>query len=222
MELFTSTCFIETWTSNCYLLLHCIRLCSQWHLYKNDGSVWQFDKLQHCQEMASWVPEWSYRNCGWTMPRMTECVQRRFDQYGTSFNQGKCTHNLLKSSDTFKMWLVILCRMEQLSKSSDFALAWEKFVQDGSWHCWIMSTNGTKFEHKWNQVAKGLDFMYLYHARGENLFDQIVIGYKKWVHHFTPEMKNASKQWLVKGDNCPVEMKRERLARKIYTSWGLR
>ncbi len=59
-----------------------------WHICETT-EVWQFDKLQHCQEMALWVPEWLYGNWGWIAPRMTERGQRRFDKYCTSFNGRK-------------------------------------------------------------------------------------------------------------------------------------
>ncbi len=55
-----------------------------------------------------------------------------------------------------------------------------------------------------------------YHVNRENLFDQIVIGDEKWIHHFTAEMKSALKHWIVKDDDHPVKVKRERLTGKVY------
>ncbi len=49
-------------------------------------------------------------------------------------------------------------------------------------------------------MATGLDFMSHHHAEGEHMFDQIVTIDEKWVHHFTPKMKSASKQWMAKVD----------------------
>ena len=65
------------------------------------------------------------------------------------------------------------------------------------------------------RVAAALDLMSRYHAEGEDLFNRIVTGDEKWVHHFTPEMKVASKQWVTKGDERPVKAKRERSAGKV-------
>jgi len=66
-----------------------------------------------------------------------------------------------------------------------------------------------------NRMAAGLDFLFRYHNEGEELFGRIVTGGEKWVHHFTPEMKSASRQWVGEGDPRPVKAKRERSARKV-------
>ncbi len=42
-------------------------------------------------------------------------------------------------------------------------------------------------EHKQNHMAAAIKFLSMYHAKGESLFDRIVTGDEKWVHHFTPE-----------------------------------
>ncbi len=55
-----------------------------------------------------------------------------------------------------------------------------------------------------------------YHAEEEDLFNRIVIRDKKWVHHFTPQIKSALKQCVAKADDCAVKAKRERSASKIY------
>ncbi len=76
-------------------------------------------------------------------------------------------------------------------------------------------------EHKWNGVAEGLDFISHYHTERKDLFDQIVTGEEKWVHHFTPKMKSASTQLVAKGDDCPLKTEWERSAGKVYlmTFW---
>ncbi len=67
-------------------------------------------------------------------------------------------------------------------------------------------------QYKLNRVLESLDSIYHHHAEGEDLFDLIITRDEKWVHYFTPEMKSASKQWVVKGDNHPVKVsEKERL-----------
>ncbi len=65
-------------------------------------------------------------------------------------------------------------------------------------------------------MATGLNFKSRYYTRGEDVFDQIVIRDQKQVRHFTIKMKRTRKQWIVKGDDCPVKVKRERSASKVY------
>lgn len=64
-------------------------------------------------------------------------------------------------------------------------------------------------------MAAGLDFMTRYHIEKVDLFDCTVTGEEKWVHHFTIEMKSASKQWVLKGNEYSVKVKRERSVEKI-------
>ncbi len=90
------------------------------------------------------------------------------------------------------MWLVIIYRMKQLSISFKIDSAWERFVQDG---------------------CQNLDLISLYHAKGEDPFDQLITGDEKWAIHFT--WKSASKQCVANGGNCPVKVKWDRLAGKV-------
>ncbi len=71
-------------------------------------------------------------------------------------------------------------------------------------------------EHKTNRISPGLDFLFRYHEAEEDFLNRIVTGDEKWVHHFTPEMKSASQQWVGKVHECPVKAKRERSAEKVY------
>ncbi len=64
-------------------------------------------------------------------------------------------------------------------------------------------------------MAAGLDFLFRYHEAGEDFLNWIVTGDEKWVHHFTAEMKSASRQWVGKGDECPVKAKCERSVGKV-------
>ncbi len=71
-------------------------------------------------------------------------------------------------------------------------------------------------EHTANRMAAGLDFLFHYHETSEDFLNRIVTGDEKWVHHFTPEMKSASQQWVGKGDECPMKAKCERSAGKVH------
>lgn len=71
-------------------------------------------------------------------------------------------------------------------------------------------------EHKLNRLAAAAQFKALYHQEGEDLFDRIETGDEKWVHHYTPELKAASKQWVLRDEGCPKKAKIERSAGKVY------
>ncbi len=60
---------------------------------KNDRRVWQFHKLQHCQEMVWWIPARLCGNCKRIALRTTKNYQQWFDQYSESPNRGKWTHD---------------------------------------------------------------------------------------------------------------------------------
>ncbi len=64
-------------------------------------------------------------------------------------------------------------------------------------------------EHIKNHMAAGLDFLFHYHADGKDFLDHIVTGNEKWVHHYTPEMKNVAKQWVAEGEDPPLKAKHE-------------
>jgi len=76
-------------------------------------------------------------------------------------------------------------------------------------------------EHKKNRMAAAIDLLSLYCEEGEKLFDRIVTGDEKWVHHYTPEMKSASRQWKTTDDPTPVKAKNQRSAGKVLltTFW---
>ncbi len=65
-------------------------------------------------------------------------------------------------------------------------------------------------EHKQNRMAAIIEFLSQYHAEGQSLFDRIVTGNEKWIHHFTPETKQASMVWRLVDKPTPVKAKRER------------
>ncbi len=192
--------FIGTRTSHCYLLFHCVRPYSQRHLCKNEGSVWQFDKLLHSQETVPQVPEWSYGNWEWTVRRMTEHDQWRFNRTVRALIEENGFITVAEYKRYFQgvACVVFLCRMEQSSKSSEFASTWEKLVQDGV-------QNLLDNEYKWNRVPTGL-VMSCYHAKEEDLFDQTVT----WEQEMSPSFHTqdekcfeavGSKRWQSYGES---------------------
>ncbi len=70
-------------------------------------------------------------------------------------------------------------------------------------------------EHKQNCMATAIKFLSPYHAEGESLFDHIVTGDEKYVHHFTPETKQASTVWKSTDKPTPIKAKRERSVGKV-------
>ncbi len=145
------------------------------------GIVSRWDALQRLQK--------SYRV--WIAQRLSRVRTVLIEENGCIL--------LLKLNDTSEMWFAILYRVEQLSKSSKFPSAWEKFFQNGFQNYRMTSTNGTKW--MW--------------AYGEDLFDEIVIENVKWVQHFTL-IKSALKQWVAKGDKRPLKAKQEKSTGKVY------
>ncbi len=74
--------------------------------------------------------------------------------------------------------------------------------------CWVLKL--LTAEPKQNRMAATIEFLSLYHAEGESLFDRIVTGDEKCVHHFTPKTKQASMVWKSADKPTTVEAKRER------------
>lgn len=54
-------------------------------------------------------------------------------------------------------------------------------------------------------------FLTLYDAEGDDLFQRIVASDKKWVYHFTPEKEQAGKN-----ESAPKEAKIERSSGRVY------
>ncbi len=57
-----------------------------------------------------------------------------------------------------------------------------------------------------NHTVVGLDFLFYYYADGEDFLDRIVTLDEKWVYHYTPKMKNVSKEWVA-GEDPPLKGK---------------
>jgi histone-lysine N-methyltransferase SETMAR len=70
-------------------------------------------------------------------------------------------------------------------------------------------------EHKTNQMAAALQFLCRYAEEGEKFLSRIVTGDEKWVHYYTPETKEKSKQWVAKGARPPKKAKMESSAGKV-------
>ena len=59
---------------------------------------------------------------------------------------------------------------------------------------------------------------------GDAFIHRIVTCDETWVHHYTPEMKRASKEWRGKGEECPVKAKMRLSAGKMMATvfWDLK
>ncbi len=128
--------------------------------------------------------------------------------YSASFNLRKWARNCSWNRVIFLrcgLWSSVA--WNQLLKSSEIALA-RKFGK--------MVPKLLDNEQKWNWVPTNLDFMSNYHTIGEDLFNQMVTGDEKWVHNFSPEMRSAVLQWVWKGNDHPLKVKREKSASKVY------
>ena len=68
------------------------------------------------------------------------------------------------------------------------------------------------------RMGAGLEFLTLYSEEGEALFDRIVTDDECWIHCFTPETKEQSKEWLEVGSRPPKKFKRERSGEKVFAT----
>ena len=57
-----------------------------------------------------------------------------------------------------------------------------------------------------------------YEEEGDTFIHCIVTCDETWVHHYTPEMKRASKEWRGKGEKCPVKAKMRLSAGKVMAT----
>jgi [histone H3]-lysine36 N-dimethyltransferase SETMAR len=62
-------------------------------------------------------------------------------------------------------------------------------------------------EMKQNRVAICRALLVKYHADPHNFLTQLVTGDETWVHHYEPEAKRQSSQWLARGSAPPVKAK---------------
>lgn len=62
-------------------------------------------------------------------------------------------------------------------------------------------------DQKATRVRTSRDGLNLIHRDPDDFWRRLITVDETWVHHFTPETKEASKQWLGKGDNPPVKAK---------------
>ncbi len=113
---------------------------------------------------------------------------------GARFNRGKWMHNCRWNRMKFLRYDLGPSVIWNSCQNHPSLLSMRKICAR-----WVLKLSND--EHKWNRVVTGLDFMFCYHDEEENLFDQIVTGANKWVHHFTPNMNSASQQWVAKNSD---------------------
>jgi len=73
-------------------------------------------------------------------------------------------------------------------------------------------------EHKANRMGAALDFLTRFNEEGVSLLDRVVTGDETWVHHTTPESKEASKQWCEPDEPRPKKAKVANSAGKIMAT----
>ncbi len=70
-------------------------------------------------------------------------------------------------------------------------------------------------KHKLKCAAAAIDFLSYYNEGGEDFLTRIVTGDEKWVHYYTLETKEASRQWTEKGERQPKKANMERSTGKV-------
>lgn len=70
-------------------------------------------------------------------------------------------------------------------------------------------------EHKLQRIEAAFNLRELYEKEGDSLWERIVTGDESWVHHYTPETKQQSKQWVKKGGRPPKKFKTQMSAGKV-------
>ena len=73
-------------------------------------------------------------------------------------------------------------------------------------------------DHKKNRMGAALQLLTLYNEEGEAFFDRVVTGDETWVHYWTPETKEASKQWKTRDEPTPVKFKEQPSAGKVMAT----
>ncbi len=66
-----------------------------------------------------------------------------------------------------------------------------------------------------NHLAVALDFLTQFKDERSSLLQQVVMGDKMWVYHYTPKSNQQSKTWVKKGNAGPKKTKTVSLAGKL-------
>ncbi len=73
-------------------------------------------------------------------------------------------------------------------------------------------------EHRKQRLGAALTFLTAYNEEGESLISRIITGDESWVHHVTPESKQASMAWCAPGEKPPTKAKSVNSAGKIMAT----
>lgn len=73
-------------------------------------------------------------------------------------------------------------------------------------------------DHRRNRMGAALSFLSQFNEEGFELLNRVVTGDETWVHHTTPESKEASKQWCEPDEPRPKKAKVANSAGKIMAT----
>jgi len=73
-------------------------------------------------------------------------------------------------------------------------------------------------DQKLNRLEVCQRLLERYQQEGDDFLGRIVTGDESWVHHYTPESKQASMEWRKKGEAPPVKAKTKLSAGKVMIS----
>lgn len=71
---------------------------------------------------------------------------------------------------------------------------------------------------KAKRVACCRNLLQLWNEDPENFHTKIVTGDESWIHHYDPESKIQSMQWIPKGGSGPIKAKSSRSAGKVLAT----
>ena len=74
---------------------------------------------------------------------------------------------------------------------------------------------GCSEENKRNRVVDSEAILALYRRNPDEFLRRHITVDETWIHHYTPETKEHSKQWIFKGERAPKKAKTVKLAGKV-------
>jgi histone-lysine N-methyltransferase SETMAR len=79
-------------------------------------------------------------------------------------------------------------------------------------------------DNKRNRKVVSKALLSLMQRNPDEFFRRFVIVDETWIHHYTPETKKQSKQWIAKGEPCPKKAKTVKSAGKVMATvfWDAR
>ncbi|QQP49556.1 Uncharacterized protein FKW44_010266, partial [Caligus rogercresseyi] len=79
-------------------------------------------------------------------------------------------------------------------------------------------------DHKRNRVTTSMECLALFNRNKDEFFRRFVTVDETWIHYNTPETKQQSKQWVLKGESAPKKAKVGLSANKVMATvfWDAR